>query len=189
MTKTLNLLFHPDFARSKANAALAAAAAEVPGVEMIDMYALYPGGIEMNRDGEAEVARLLQAARIILQFPVQWYSTPPLLKAWQDAVLTRMFYVAYKAEGRHLEGMPFKIIATAGNTRAAYGPSGGNMFTMTELFAPLRATAHRCSLTWSEPFVLYEANTLSSEELDVTAAACIDTLQGWIAATPVKEAA
>jgi putative NADPH-quinone reductase len=189
MTKTLNLLFHPDFGRSKANAALAAATARMGGVETIDMYALYPDGIEMNRDGEAEVARLLQADRIILQFPVQWYSTPPLLKAWQDVVLTRMFYVAYEAEGRHLEGTPLKIIATAGNMRAAYGPSGRNMFSMTELFAPLRATAHRCGLTWSEPFILYEANTRSREELDVTAAAYIDTLQCWIAATPAKEAA
>ena len=52
----------------------------------------------MFRDGEREAAGLLSADRIVLQFPIQWYSTPPLLKAWQHAVLTRMYYVAYESE-------------------------------------------------------------------------------------------
>lgn len=42
MTKTLILLFHPDLAHSKANAALAAAAAKLPAVELVDMQAIYP---------------------------------------------------------------------------------------------------------------------------------------------------
>ena len=81
MTKALILLFHRDLAQSKANAALSAAAAGLPGVEIVDMQALYPDGIDMFRDGEREAARLLGADRIVLQFPVQWYSTPALVKA------------------------------------------------------------------------------------------------------------
>jgi len=83
MTKTLILLFHPDLKQSKANGALAAAAAQLPDVEIIDMQALYADGIDFYRDGEREAARLLTAGRIVLQFPIQWYSTPPLLKAWR----------------------------------------------------------------------------------------------------------
>lgn len=46
-----------------------------------------------------------RAAYVVLigscsSFLIQWYSTPPLLKAWQDAVLTRMYYIAYESEGR-----------------------------------------------------------------------------------------
>lgn len=99
MTRTLVLLFHPDLGRSRANVVLAKAAAALPGVQVVDMQAACPDGLDLYRDGEAEAARLLAADRIVLQFPVQWYSTPPLLKAWQDAVLTRMFYIAYEAEG------------------------------------------------------------------------------------------
>jgi glutathione-regulated potassium-efflux system ancillary protein KefG len=88
MSKTLVLLFHPNLPHSKANAALAGAATAMSNTEVVDMYAAYPGGIDMYRDGETEAARLLAADHIVLQFPVQWYSTPPLLKAWQDAVLT-----------------------------------------------------------------------------------------------------
>ncbi|MBF2930826.1 flavodoxin family protein, partial [Pseudomonas aeruginosa] len=87
----------------------------LPGVEVVDMQALYPGDLDMFRDGEREAARLLAADRIVLQFPIQWYSTPALLKAWQDAVLTRIFYVAYETEGRLLEGTPLMVAATAGN--------------------------------------------------------------------------
>jgi glutathione-regulated potassium-efflux system ancillary protein KefG len=191
MSKTLILLFHPDLSRSKSNAALAATAAKLPGVEIIDMQALYSTGIDMFRDGECEAARLLSADRIVLQFPIQWYSTPPLLKAWQDAVLTRMFYLAYDAEGRRLEGTPLMLWATAGNVPEAHRPGGRNMFTMTDLLAPLRATAHRCDLAWAEPFVFYQADKLSPGALESAAADYISALEDWIAATPAsyKEAA
>lgn len=51
------------------------------------MAAGNPQGFELHHDGAREAARLLTADRIVLQFPVQWYSMPPQLKAWQDAVL------------------------------------------------------------------------------------------------------
>lgn len=191
MTKTLILLFHRDLSQSRANAALSAAAAGLPGVEIVDMQALYPDGIDIFRDGEREAARLLDADRIVLQFPIQWYSTPALLKEWQDAVLTRMFYLAYEAEGRRLEGTPLMIAATAGNVSDAYRPGGRNMFAMIDLLAPLRATAHRCGLPWSEPFILYEADRLPAEALEAAATDYAATLAGWISATPAtsREAA
>jgi glutathione-regulated potassium-efflux system ancillary protein KefG len=180
MTKTLILLFHPDLAHSKANAALASAAAKLPAVKVVDMHALYPDGIDLSKDGEREALRLLECDRIVLQFPIQWYSTPPLLKAWQDAVLTRMFYIAYESEGRMLEGTPLMVVATAGNIPDAYRPGGRNMFTMNALLAPLQATAHRCGLPWAEPFVLYQADKLESEALEAAAYEYTAALKRWI---------
>ncbi|WP_136066622.1 NAD(P)H-dependent oxidoreductase [Modicisalibacter radicis] len=179
MTKTLILLFHPDLAHSKANAALAAAAAKLPAVEVVDMQAIYPDGIDMSNDGECEALRLIESDRIVLQFPIQWYSTPSLLKAWQDAVLTRMFYIAYEPEGRMFEGTPLMVAATAGNVPDAYRPGGRNMFTMNALLAPLQATAHRCGLPWAEPFVLYQADKLAPEALDAAAAEYVAVLERW----------
>ncbi|MCO5064358.1 MAG: NAD(P)H-dependent oxidoreductase [Rhizobiaceae bacterium] len=180
MTKTLLLLFHPDLNRSRANAALAKAAAAMPEVEVVDMYRTCPDGLDLYRDGEREAARLLSAARIVLQFPVQWYSTPSLLKVWQDAVLTRMFYLTYEAEGSRLEGVPLLIAATAGNTYESYKPGGRNLFTITDLFAPLRATANRCGLVWAEPFILYGADKLSTGAINDAAVAYASTLAAWI---------
>lgn len=188
MTQTLVLLFHPNIRASRANAALVGAAASLPQVDVLDMYAAYPGGITLADDGEAEAARLLSADRIVLQFPIQWYSTPPLLKAWQDAVLTRMFYLAYEDEGRRLEGTPLMIAATAGNVPEAYHPGGSNMFAMNDLLTPLRAMAHRCGLVWAEPFVLYRATKLSDEDLDAAGADYAAMLSRWIA-TPDQKAA
>ncbi|MCO4318857.1 NAD(P)H-dependent oxidoreductase [Phyllobacterium sp. 21LDTY02-6] len=176
MSKTLILLFHPDLSRSKANAAMATAAARLPDVEIVDMQSAYPDGIDMFRDGESEAARLLAAGRIVLQFPVQWYSTPPLLKAWQDSVLTRMFYVNYETEGRVLEGTELMVAATAGNVPEAYRPGGRNMFEIEALFAPLRATANRCGLEWSPPFVIYKADKLPPEALRAEADRYADRL-------------
>ncbi len=175
--------------RSRANAALAAAAARLPDVELVDMQAVCPEGIDLRRDSAREAARILDARRIVLQFPVQWYSTPPLLKAWQDAVLTRMFYLYYEAEGRHLEGTPLMIAATAGNVPEAYRPGGANMFSMETLFAPLRATANRCGLPWAEPFVLYRADKLLPEELEAAANDYSAAVGRWIDATAPQEVA
>lgn len=186
MTRTLVLLFHPDLRRSRANAALARAAAALPGVSVIDMQAACPDGLDLFRDGPAEAARLLAADRIVLQFPVQWYSTPALLKAWQDAVLTRMFYIAYETEGRLLQGRPLMIAATAGNVPEAYQPGGRNLFAMADLLAPLRASAHRCGLIWAEPFVLYRADKLPAAELDQAAADYAAGLARWIASPDRK---
>lgn len=147
------------------------------------MTSACPDGLDIFRDGEREAARLLSADRIVLQFPMQWYSTPPLLKAWQDAVLTRMFYLAYEVEGRRLEGTPLLIAVTAGNTPEAYTAGGRNLFPMADLLAPLRATAHRCGLLWAKPFVLYRADKLSPEELEAAAAGYAAHLARWIAAS------
>jgi putative NADPH-quinone reductase len=180
--KTLILLFHPDFDTSKTNAALAEAARSVPGVEIIDMQALYPEGrLDISRDGAVEAERLLSAGRIVLQFPVQWYSTPPLLKAWADAVLTRMFYVFYETEGQRLEGTPIMVAATAGNVPEAYSPTGQNLIPLAELLNPLRATAHRCGLPWADPFLLYRAGKLSETELADAAERYAQTLRGFSA--------
>ncbi len=162
MSKTLILLFHPDLRRSRANAALAAAAAELPAVEVVDMQARYPSG---TVDVAAEVARLEAADRLVLQFPVQWYSTPPLMKAWADAVLTHMYYIAYEAEGRLFEGTPVMLAATAGNVMGSYAADGQNLLPLADLLAPWRATAHRCGLPWADPFFVYEADRLGPEAL------------------------
>lgn len=187
VTKTLILLFHPDLSRSSANAALATAAKNVPSIEIVDMQSTYRTGIDMFRDGEREAGRLLSADRIVLQFPIQWYSTPPLLKAWQDAVLTRMYYIAYESEGRLLEGTPLMVAATAGNVPDAYRHGGRNLLPMIDILAPLRATAHRCGLAWADPFILYKADKLEPGQLEAAAADYVHVLQRWIGESPTDQ--
>lgn len=184
MSKTLVLLFHPDITRSCANAALSTAASQLAEVEIFDVQQAYPNGVI---DTDAEVHRLLGVERIVLQYPIQWYATPPILKAWLDAVLTRLFYINYESEGRRLRGMPIMVSVTAGNSPDAYSQGGRNMFTMSELLAPVRATAHRCDLTWNTPFIVYRANQLSRDELKDEGTRYVEVLKSWISSTGLQE--
>ena len=187
MSETLILVLHHDLAgRSKANAALADAARGVPGASVVDMGALYPSGaIDWGAQAEAEAARLLGADRLVLQFPLQWYSTPPLLKAWQDAVLTRMYYI-HTAEGDRLGGLPLMLAATAGNVPEAYGPDGGAGFPLDEVLTPLKATAHRCGWPWHPPFVIYRADELDRSELYAAGEGYAQALAAFADATPAR---
>ena len=160
--KTLVLLFHPNFTRSKANRALADAASQVDGAEIVEMGQLYPSH---DIDIPTEVARLFTANRLVLQFPIQWYSTPPSLQLWQDTMLTRMLYVNPKEEGARLSGLPMMVAATAGNAPDAYSPTGINPFPLEELLKPLKATANCCGLRWQAPFLVYRANRSPLSEL------------------------
>lgn len=96
-------------------------------------------------------------------------------------MLTRMFYIAYEAEGRRLEGTSLMITATAGNTVEAYRPGGTNMFAISDIFTPLRATANRCGLTWTEPFVIYRADRLYACEIEIAGHDYVAVLTNWIA--------
>jgi len=174
--KTLILVFHPALARSKANAALTTAAAALPDTDVVDMQALYPDGVV---DADREVMRLLAADRIVLQFPIYWYSTPPLLKAWQDAVLTRMYYIAYETEGRRLKGTPILVVATAGNQPEAYSPTGRNLFPLETLLSPLQATAYRCGLPWASPFLVYRSGALTDAERAEAAELYAARIEDW----------
>ena len=82
--KTTVLVVHPNIKQSRVNSALAKGAQSVADVEVRYLYDLYPDG---KIDAAAEQAVLEKADRIVLQFPMYWYSSPALLKQWLDDVL------------------------------------------------------------------------------------------------------
>ena len=173
---TLLLLAHPEFAASRVNRALLAAVDGLPGLDVAELYALYPDG---RIDAAAERARLLRADRLVLQFPLQWYSTPPLLKAWQDAVLTPLFYGEPDVAAL-TAGLPMLAATTTGGPPQSYLPAG---MTMDELFAPLRATARKCGWRWQAPFAVHDTRNLDDDGLLRASAA----YRSAILATPVLE--
>lgn len=174
---TLILYFHPEPAKSRTNRAMANAAGGLDGVTLVDMGALYPDIRAIDVD--AEVARLLDAERLVLQFPIHWYLPPPLLLAWQNTVLTRMFYIKAEEEGARISDMPVMVAATAGNTPEAYSPEGVNLFPLGDLLKPLHATAHRCALHWSDPFLVYRSNRLDEAQRAEVASQYVARIEAW----------
>jgi putative NADPH-quinone reductase len=163
MQSILILSAHPDLAASRANKALLEAARALPGVAVHDLHAAYPDG---RIDAAGEARRLLDGGDLVLQFPLQWYSVPSLLKDWLDAVLTRMFYLEPEAEGSRLRGRKLTVAVTVGAPAQAYSAEGRNGATMAELLRPLEAVAHRCGLQWQPPFVVYDARDASDAQLE-----------------------
>ncbi|MEM9102858.1 MAG: NAD(P)H-dependent oxidoreductase [Pseudomonadota bacterium] len=163
-TNRILLLFaHPSQSQSEVNLPLFQASAKVEGVTAVDLYAEYPTN-RINIDREQE--RLLAHDTLIFQFPMYWYSTPPILKEWQDLVLEYGF--AYGAGGTALHGKSFMCSFTAGGPEVAYGKGGLNNFTVRELLRPLEQTAMLTGMHFHPPFALFGARTaLEENRLDV----------------------
>ena len=75
---------HPYPQHSHANKRMLEQARTLECVEVRSLYQLYP---DFNIDIAAEQDALSRASLIVWQHPMQWYSTPPLLKLWMDKVL------------------------------------------------------------------------------------------------------
>ena len=170
---TLILYFHPEHQKSHTNRMMAEAAGAIDGVTLVNMGALYPDIRDI--DVTTEVSRLLGAERLVLQFPIHWY----LLLAWQNTVLTRMFYIKAEEEGTRIKGMPLLVAATAGNTPEAYSSEGVNLFPLADLLKPLHSSAHRCALTWSDPFLVYRSNRLDETQRTEVASQYVARIEAW----------
>ncbi|RSX57213.1 NAD(P)H-dependent oxidoreductase [Bifidobacterium samirii] len=160
--KTLVLVFHPDLKnRSNANAALAKAASAMPGdaVTVRDEYALYPDG---RIDVAAEQRLVEEHDRIVLQFPLYWYSAPALLKEWEDQVLA--YGWAYGDGGEALNGKELTVALTAGGPASEYQHDDGGA-TIDEVLAPYRMTARYTHAVWGEPFTVFRSMELADDEL------------------------
>ena len=148
--RSLVIVSHPTLATSKANAPLVEAIRDLPDVELRHLEALYPDG---RIDVPAEQGAALRAERIVFQFPFYWYSTPPMLKRWQDDVLA--FGWAYGPGGTMLKGKTLQLVLTTGGPEAVYRIGGYNLYPVRDLLRPLEVTAHLCGMTLAEPLVLY----------------------------------
>ena len=156
--KILLLFAHPSLERSEVNVELMRASRQIEGVTLVDLYAEYPTYLI---DIDREQQRLREHEVIVFMFPLYWYSTPALLKEWQDLVLEYGF--AYGAEGNALHGKLFLCALTAGGSESAYRAEGYNHYTIRELIRPLEQTAVLCGMQFLPPFALMGARTAVEE--------------------------
>jgi putative NADPH-quinone reductase len=156
--KILLLFAHPSLDRSEVNVELMRASKNIEGVTLVDLYAEYPTYLI---DIDREQQRLIEHDVIVFMFPLYWYSTPALLKEWQDLVLEYGF--AYGSEGNALNGKLFLCALTAGGAESAYRAEGYNHYTIRELIRPLEQTAALCGMQFLPPFALLGARTAVEE--------------------------
>lgn len=155
---------HPALEKSRANRVLLAAAQDVPGVTINDLYEAYP---DFDVDVDREQDLLLRHDFILLHHPFYWYSAPALVKQWEDLVLEHGW--AYGREGNALTGKHLMNVITTGGRAEAYQPEGYNRFTIRQFLTPFEQTARLCKMTYLPPFVVHGTHRLDEAGIEAAA--------------------
>ncbi|MTV83096.1 hypothetical protein GM612_10760 [Lactobacillus sp. CRM56-3] len=142
--KTLVIIGHPELPDSSTQQFLKRAA-ELPSVTW------HPVTAEpLNITAEQRLLR--QADRIILQFPLYWYSAPAVLKNWLDQVLTRQF--AYPEAAGALVGKELGIAVSLGSPARNFKAGAPEHFSVSQIMTPFQALAHKLKMVFLPTFVI-----------------------------------
>ena len=158
MARVLILFAHPALEHSRVHRGLLRALPEHPDLTFHDLYEAYP---RLDIDVEREQRLLSEHDVVAFQHPFYWYSTPPILKQWQDLVLEHGW--AYGSEGNALQGKTFVPIISTGGGEEAYCAAGYNRFTVRQLLAPVEQTAQLCGMEFLPPFVVFGTHRLTPD--------------------------
>jgi glutathione-regulated potassium-efflux system ancillary protein KefG len=157
----LILFGHPAIQKSRVNRILIRGIQDLPGITFHDLYDAYP---DLDIDVPREQGLLLEHEIIVLHHPFYWYSTPAIIKEWEDLVLTHGW--AYGREGTALGGKTLLSAITTGGREEAYQKGGHNRFTIRELLAPIEQTARLCGMTYLPPFVVHGTHLSAQSEIE-----------------------
>ncbi|MFC5410174.1 NAD(P)H-dependent oxidoreductase [Larkinella bovis] len=160
MASVLILFAHPALEKSKTNRILMGACQSVESVTVNDLYEEYP---DFDIDVDREQQLLLEHDYIILHHPMYWYSSPAMVKQWQDLVLEHGW--AYGREGNALVGKKIFNVITTGGPQRAYAEAGYNRFTIQQFLAPFDQTAYLCKMIYLPPFVVHGTHRLTEAEM------------------------
>nr|BCJ78220.1 putative NADPH-quinone reductase [Niallia circulans] len=160
--KTLVVAAHPNVQNSRVNKRWLEELRKHDGeITVHELYASYPDkvldtGLEQRLLGECE--------RLVLQFPLQWYGTPPLLKQWLDEVFTTAWL--FGPGGRAVAGKELLLAVSIGGKEETYQAGGLIGYTISELLRPLQAFGNQIGMTTLPHFTFYGANQADDEQIE-----------------------
>lgn len=158
--KVLVLFAHPAFQKSRVNKILVDGLSDTEGITFHDLYQEYP---ELDIDIKREQELLEEHDVVIFHFPLFWYSTPAILKEWQDLVLEHGW--AYGSKGNGLKDKLFLCSVTAGGPRRAYQEGSFHDHTINQLLSPLRQSSVLCKMKPLPPFVVFGTHAMETDEI------------------------
>ena len=82
----------------------------------------------------------------MLQYPLYWLATPPMMKAYMDAAFS------YCHQNGLLAGKELQIAVTTGSPINEYSKHGSNKFSLAEVLTPMQVTANYCGMTFNKIF-------------------------------------
>ncbi|WP_103327103.1 NAD(P)H-dependent oxidoreductase [Bacteroidetes bacterium endosymbiont of Geopemphigus sp.] len=142
---TLLLLAHPNLESSISNRRIIETISSLKDVEVHSLYNLYA---DKKIDVAAEQESLVKSDLIIFQFPMFWFSAPPILKTWQDQVLSPGFGFGAAQEDFKLKGKNLLLSITTGGKREKYHVGNSYNYTLDETLRPLQMMVNYCKMTY-----------------------------------------
>ncbi len=131
MSKILVVVAHPDINNSMANNRWLTELSKYP--DHFTVHQLYQQYPDFQIDIAREQNLIEQHSALILQFPIYWFSSPPLLKKWIDDVFS--YGWAY-GSGNKLQDKPMGLAVTAGAAEESYQGKDSLEYMLT----PFKAT-------------------------------------------------
>ena len=114
---------------------------EFPDAELLYLDKTYP---DFKIDIRRERQRIASADIIVLQYPIQWYTPPAIMKLWLEEVFT--FGFAHDAEGGKLNGKKLILSMTSGAPESQYHIGEKLTFPMEIYQLPLLQLAELCGM-------------------------------------------
>lgn len=144
--QTLIIVSHPGIAGSASQAFLAATAALESGNEVVHLDGLAP------TDRQALWGKVVAADRLVLQFPLYWYSAPASMWSWLDDEWTDR----HVSVGRDalLRGKELALVVTTGHPDAAFHVGGLEQVPLDDLMAPFWALARKAGMVILPPLYI-----------------------------------
>lgn len=159
--KTLVIVTHPDIESSVVNKRWIEELHKHPDEFKIhQLHKIYPDE-EINVLAEHRI--LEKYNKIVFQFPLYWFSSPPLLKKWLDEVLTYGWAFGAKS-GYKLENKKISLAISAGATEENYSLNGNYGYTLKELTAPFEITFKYVKADYRPFFAYYGIEPDTSNE-------------------------
>ena len=153
--KVLIIFAHPALNKSRINRELIKEVKGREGITFHDLYEEYP---DFLIDVDREQSLLVEHDVIVFQHPFYWYSSPAIIKEWEDLVL--QFGFAYGRGGNALKGKKMMTAITAGASFDSYSPEGMHNYKLREFLKPFEQSAALCGMKYLPPFVVHDASTM-----------------------------
>ncbi|CAM4392892.1 putative NADPH-quinone reductase [Paenibacillus endophyticus] len=158
--KTLVIVTHPNIETSHWNKTWVEELKKHDEITIHELYKEYP---DENIDVSREQQLIEAHDRIIFQYPLYWYSTPPLLKKWFDSVL--LYGWAYGPDGTKTKGKEIGVAISTYGTKESYQATGSNGLTLEEILSPIQALARFISASYLPHFSINDTSDVSEERL------------------------
>ncbi|WP_100407781.1 NAD(P)H-dependent oxidoreductase [Bacillus solitudinis] len=164
--KTLVVVAHPSIETSVINKRWIKELKQYPEKYTVhELYKIYPEG-KINIEKEQKLIESHE--NLILQFPVQWFNCPSLLKKWLDDVFA--YGWAYGSNGGdHLKDRKVALAVSAGIKQSDYSESGRYRHTLEQILVPFETTMFYCGADYCSIYAFYgeEGAPGGTEEEDI----------------------